>query len=168
MSASHPSFLDQAPGKVMAWGFFKWNLLFTRMCSIILVSPRNEVLLLHRVPTSTSFPSAHVFPGGNLEPDQDGDVPRPDESQFHRDGRAYRMAAVRECFEESGILLARNRDGGDMLMIELEEQMAARKKVHAGRIRFADWLAERGGVADIGNPKAIMRNVSVNTSSTTR
>ncbi|KAK5242169.1 hypothetical protein LTR40_012886, partial [Exophiala xenobiotica] len=30
--------------------------------SVILVSPSNEILLLHRVQTSSAFPSAHVFP----------------------------------------------------------------------------------------------------------
>ncbi len=43
--------------------------------SIILVSPTNQVLLLRRVKTSTSFASAHVFPGGNLSDFHDGAVP---------------------------------------------------------------------------------------------
>ncbi|RMD39371.1 hypothetical protein DV735_g5760, partial [Chaetothyriales sp. CBS 134920] len=42
--------------------------------SVILISPTNTVLLLHRKQTSSAFPSAHVFPGGNLDA-SDGELP---------------------------------------------------------------------------------------------
>lgn len=59
---------------------------------IILVSPTNQVLLLHRVHTSSAFPSAHVFPGGNLSAfhDIDGGFPLPGDVARHEDSLTYR------------------------------------------------------------------------------
>ena len=37
--------------------------------SVLLVSPNNQVLLLQRVKQSSSFASAHVFPGGKIMKD---------------------------------------------------------------------------------------------------
>jgi len=73
--------------------------------SIILVSPSNRILLIHRVRTSSAFPSAHVFPGGNVSA-ADGYIPASGIDR-HRDNVAYRTGAIRELFEEAGILLAR-------------------------------------------------------------
>ncbi|KAL1869462.1 hypothetical protein VTK73DRAFT_3077 [Phialemonium thermophilum] len=126
--------------------------------SIILLSPTNEVLLLHRVHTSTSFASAHVFPGGNLSTFHDGPVPELDSPEFHRDGPAYRLAAIRETFEESGILLARKKqqastgsstDPSALLEVSAAARDAGRKAVHGNEVRFGDWLASVGGVPDV-------------------
>lgn len=116
--------------------------------SIVLLSPTNEVLLLHRVKTSTSFASAHVFPGGNLDAFHDGDIPAPGTRERHRDGPAYRLGAIRECFEETGILLA-NKDGR-LIDLPQQERDEARKKIHGSQIRFADWLKSIGAEADQG------------------
>jgi 8-oxo-dGTP pyrophosphatase MutT (NUDIX family) len=119
--------------------------------SILLISPSNQILLLHRVRTSSSFPSAHVFPGGNLSASQDGDIPSPKDPKRHIDGPAYRLGAIRECFEESGILLAKRDDGsGALLDIPEEMREKARKDIHAGRMKFGDWVKSQGGVVDTG------------------
>ncbi|KAI5305444.1 hypothetical protein KEM56_004415 [Ascosphaera pollenicola] len=107
--------------------------------SIILISPDNEVLLLHRVKDSSSFPSAHVFPGGNLS-EQDGKLPAERSYQRHFENEAYRRAAVRELFEESGILLARNTETKNMINVDHLERERGRNAIHAGEIRFDDWL----------------------------
>ena len=123
--------------------------------SLLLLSPTNQVLLLHRVNTSTSFPSAHVFPGGNLDAFHDGEIGSGAEQ--HVDGPAYRMAAVRECFEETGILLARpssdggGGDGGGLLEVEDGERDRARRRVHSREVKFGDWLETVGGVPDTGS-----------------
>ncbi|KJZ76112.1 hypothetical protein HIM_04568 [Hirsutella minnesotensis 3608] len=117
--------------------------------SVVLLSPTNEVLLLHRVQSSTSFASAHVFPGGNLDAFHDGPVPAPDSPARHVDGPAYRMAAVRECFEETGILLAKRH--GLLVNLPAEERDAARRRIHANEVAFGDWLASLGAVADTEN-----------------
>lgn len=120
-------------------------------CSVILVSPKNEILLLHRVQTSSSFASAHVFPGGNLAA-QDGACPPPGDAKRHEDNPAYRRAALRELFEESGILLAKDAASGRMLAVREEERERGRRAIHQDEITFAEWLHRQNGAAepDIG------------------
>ncbi|XP_044719792.1 NUDIX domain-containing protein [Hirsutella rhossiliensis] len=117
--------------------------------SVMVLSAANEVLVLQRVQSSTSFASAHVFPGGNLDAFHDGAVPGPQSPARHRDGPAYRMAAVRECFEETGILLATGRQG--LISLPAAERDAARARIHANEVPFGEWLASVGGVADTEN-----------------
>ncbi|KAK4096974.1 hypothetical protein N658DRAFT_434995 [Parathielavia hyrcaniae] len=104
--------------------------------------------------TSTSFASAHVFPGGNVSSFHDGPLPPPDTRAFHEDGPAYRLAAIRETFEESGILLAR-KSGGDRdegrFHIPDDVREAGRKLIHQNQIRFTEWLQSQGGEPDVEN-----------------
>ncbi|KAL1966573.1 hypothetical protein VTN77DRAFT_3984 [Rasamsonia byssochlamydoides] len=116
--------------------------------SVILVSPRNEILLLHRVQTSSSFPSAHVFPGGNLSPSQDGEVPPPEDPKRHDDAIHYRRAAIRELFEESGILLAKDRSTGQMVHVNEAERERGRHAIHREDITFQKWLQEQNSAAE--------------------
>lgn len=86
-------------------------------------SPRGlEVLMLQRSHSLRFMPGAHVFPGGGLDP-ADGSPemyarcsgPEDDEASrtlgIESGGLAYWVAAIREAFEESGILLAYDRGG---------------------------------------------------------
>lgn len=118
--------------------------------SVLLISPTNEILLLHRVHGASSFASAHVFPGGNVDPFHDGEVPAPNDPARHEDGRVYRLAAIRETFEESGIVLARNNGFGRLIEVEDPQREAGRKLVHERKIAFEKWLAGKGGRADVG------------------
>jgi 8-oxo-dGTP pyrophosphatase MutT (NUDIX family) len=115
---------------------------------VLLLSPTNEILLLHRVKTSTSFASAHVFPGGNLDAFHDGAIPEPDSPERHVDGAAYRMGAIRETFEETGILLA-TKDGA-LVNLSAEQRDEARKKIHGNKVKFGEFLESIGAVADTG------------------
>jgi 8-oxo-dGTP pyrophosphatase MutT (NUDIX family) len=117
--------------------------------SVLLISPQNQVLLLQRVKQSSSFPSAHVFPGGNVSTFHDGASPEPSSPQRHEDSEIYRLAAIRETFEESGILLARNNGFGRLIEVPEAEREAGRKAVHANEISFTKWLAQKGGRADV-------------------
>ncbi|OTB05163.1 hypothetical protein M426DRAFT_11007 [Hypoxylon sp. CI-4A] len=120
--------------------------------SVVLLSPENQILLLHRVQTSSAFPSAHVFPGGNLSDFHDGTFPAPDDAKLHKDSLPYRLGAIRETFEESGILLAREDNAvADPLSIPIDEREKARKAIYKNEVRFVDWLASVGGVADTDN-----------------
>ena len=85
--------------------------------SVLLVSPQNQFLLLQRVKQSSSFASAHVFPGGNVSTFHDGEMPGPESPDRHVDSDVYRMAAIRETFEESGIILARNSGFGRLIEV---------------------------------------------------
>lgn len=116
--------------------------------SIILLSPTNQVLLLHRVQTSTSFPSAHVFPGGNLSPFHEPPPPPAGSPARHRDSPAYRLAAVRETFEESGILIAKRSLADDTLLVVPEaEREEARRRIHGDELRFTEWVEGALGAA---------------------
>ena len=118
--------------------------------SVLVISPTNQILLLRRVQTSSAFPSAHVFPGGNLSAQHDGPIPELDASTRHQDGEVYRLGAIRETFEESGILLARNNGFGRLIEVDDDEREEGRKAVHRGELDFPAWLARKGGRADVG------------------
>ncbi|KAL1411977.1 hypothetical protein Q8F55_002972 [Vanrija albida] len=118
--------------------------------SVMLLSPSNQLLLLHRVNTSSAFASAHVFPGGTLSEFHES-VPGVNDADRHTDSRAYRLAAVRETFEESGILLAKRR--GEAALVELTpaERTAGRKAIHGDKVKFLDFLAGIGAEPDLDN-----------------
>lgn len=118
---------------------------------MILISPTNEVLLLHRVKTSSSFPSAHVFPGGTIS-SQDGDFPPAGHPDSHDDGPHYRRAAIRELFEESGILLAKNSETGEMLKLDSAKREEGRHAIHMNETTFDHWLSgqDPAAVPDTG------------------
>jgi len=127
--------------------------------SVLLISPQNEILLLHRVSHSSSFAAAHVFPGGHLDAYHGETLPSPPDPRRHEDGDAYRLAAIRETFEESGILLAhpastQTTDSDDpprLLQLTDDERDEGRKLVHNHRVLFTDWLSSKRGVADTHN-----------------
>lgn len=126
--------------------------------SVVVISPQNEILLLHRVQTGT-FSSAHVFPGGNLSAFHEGSlIPVIDSPERHVDGSSYRLAAIRETFEESGVLLARAADQAAvastenraLLQVSEEASKQARVSVANEKVRFEEWLSSVGGVPDNG------------------
>lgn len=119
--------------------------------SVLLVSPQNQFLLLQRVKQSSSFASAHVFPGGNVSKFHDGEMPKPESPERHVDSEIYRKAAIRETFEESGIVLARNAGFGRLIEVPEEEREEGRRLVHSNEVPFEKWLAGKGGRADTGN-----------------
>jgi len=59
------------------------------------------------------------------------------------------MAAIRETFEESGILLAKEKSTGRLLAVDEAEREKGRKLIHDAKISFPQWLEEKGGVPDI-------------------
>jgi 8-oxo-dGTP pyrophosphatase MutT (NUDIX family) len=81
-----------------------------------------EVFMLRRHPR-TAFGSVHVFPGGRVDPADDDPLldercPGVDDRVasarlgIPAGGRAFWVAAIREAFEEAGVLLARTAAGG--------------------------------------------------------
>src|SRR3981189_3259243 len=86
-------------------------------------APGPEVLMLQRTQSAAFLGGAYVFPGGSLDP-QDSDARllkrvlgrTEDEANARLDvssgGLAYYVAAIRECFEEAGVLLAKESTGG--------------------------------------------------------
>ena len=98
-----------------------------------------------------------MFPGGNISP-QDGYLPPVNDVRRHEDSEAYRMGAIRECFEESGILLAKSKGKPqEMLDLSEEEREHGRHSIHRGEFTFSDWLERKGGVSDLNALHAFTR-----------
>jgi len=111
-----------------------------------------QVYLLRRRASMAFAAGAHVFPGGAVDPrdaDRDiawagpspawwADVLRSDE----RTARALVCAAVRETFEESGVLLAGPRP--DAVVADTAEWEEDRLALIGRELSFAEFLARRG------------------------
>jgi uncharacterized protein (DUF362 family) len=72
------------------------------------------------------------------------------------------MGAIRECFEESGILLARRKGSDDLLDVEESVREKARKDIHAGKVKFGDWVKEMDGVVDTGKSSSHFLSATFN------
>lgn len=97
--------------------------------TVVLVRPsarRFEVFLVRRHDNVAFMGGAHVFPGGRVDP--------ADHSMG--EALAYQLAAIRELFEEAGVLLARDVDGGFVRMTGAAADRFAgyRKALAAGQI----------------------------------
>lgn len=117
-----------------------------------------EVFMLLRNPHSAFVGGAHVFPGGAVdEADRQADLAavcagRSDAEAsavlgIGAGGLAYWVAAVRESFEEAGVLLARTADGEVVRFDDppVEARFAVhRADVDHGRRRLVDVCAEEG------------------------
>ena len=61
------------------------------------------------------------------------------------------MGAIRECFEESGILLAKRIEHPELLLeVNDEERDKGRRAVHENSVKFQDWVRGKGGSPDTG------------------
>ncbi len=107
----------------------------TPAASVLLARARGarEIFTIHRGAQLRFFGGFWAFPGGKLDAqDEPADPPTP---------AALRRAACRELFEETGLLVARRRDGS---FPQLDDELgAARHAVLAGALPFAQLLAER-------------------------
>lgn len=77
----------------------------------------------------------------------------------HEDSSAYRMGAVRECFEESGILLARKVPNSTQRLFSLteKEREEGRYAIHNGTTTFLEWLESIGAFPALGTLKPFTR-----------
>lgn len=121
-----------------------------------------QVLMLRRHARSGFAAAAWVFPGGvvdaadaQLPSDRwSGIDPEGLSARFKLDATqvlAFHVAAVRETFEESGLLLARRAGGEapdltDPALLAVRHAMADR----SADVHFNEWLAEQDLVLDLG------------------
>jgi glyoxylase-like metal-dependent hydrolase (beta-lactamase superfamily II)/8-oxo-dGTP pyrophosphatase MutT (NUDIX family) len=110
-----------------------------------------EAFLLQRTQDAAFLAGAHVFPGGALDKaDRDVRVMRRvagiSDSQasvrlgLESGGLAYWVAAIRECFEEAGILLAESEEGGVLDARRIAALAQYRGPLHAGKLAFHEFL----------------------------
>src|SRR6202167_4966767 len=119
--------------------------------------PVLEVCMLQRHLNSDFVGGAYVFPGGKV--DDEDRTPAAEEACALRSdaeasamlgvesgGLAFWVAALRECFEEAGVLLAYRGDGagGDAAILDAHDAAtrhrlaALRVALNAGEVRFLD------------------------------
>ena len=118
--------------------------------------PGVEVFMERRHIKSDFVGGAYVFPGGRVDPED-----RVDEALCHgltdretsarlsleEGGLTFYVAAIRECFEEAGVLLAYDREGRllDFSDRSVEEHYEAlRGELNAGKLSLLDIAAQEG------------------------
>ena len=103
-----------------------------------------EVFMLERTAGAAFGAGMYVFPGGRVDRADDhteletlcvghGDASASARLGIDRGGLAYWVAAVRECFEEAGVLLASGMDGGGPA-VTVEDRYA----VHDGSMSLVE------------------------------
>lgn len=113
-----------------------------------------EVYMLRRQPTMAFAPGAYVYPGGSVDArdaDEEVDWAGPDAAEWGRifaappsQARALVCAAVRETFEESGVLLAGESADSVVADTTSPEWEADRKALLDRSVSLAELLARRG------------------------
>ena len=113
-----------------------------------------EVLMLRRTAAMRFAPGAYVFPGGAVDAADYGTEmgwQGPSPAEFGArlgaspdEARALVCAAVRETFEEAGVLLAGAPEGGPLAVPAGPDWAADRAALTAGSLSLAELLARRG------------------------
>jgi 8-oxo-dGTP pyrophosphatase MutT (NUDIX family) len=143
--------------------------------TVILMRPPFEVYLARRSASSAFAPDAFVFPGGTIAAQDSSEAVRIrtlgleagridrefraaipedlacDEPPVDRESaRALVVAALRELFEEAGVLFARTARGGAIEAASADWDRVAEQRVDVrdGRLAFADFLADHDWYAD--------------------
>ena len=123
------------------------------LCLLRNVGASLEVFLMRRR-MGGAFSGMHVFPGGVVDPEDsmlDVEVSHPSMAMFannqefegEHSATAYWAAAIRETFEESGLLLAYDKQGrflgGEVGVFDIQRQQLNDKQ-----LSFNDFLSEQG------------------------
>src|SRR5438105_3626597 len=101
-----------------------------------------EVLMTRRSSTASFAPGAYVFPGGRI--DESDTTARPIATRRRTQSRTQltqAIAALRESFEELGVLLAHHPDGRP---VSAEEVASMDRSTATTTVAFAEQCAERG------------------------
>ena len=113
-----------------------------------------EVFMLRRVSEMEFAPSTMVFPGGGVD-ERDGEVglpwagPSPSEWAERlgcspAEAQMYVAAAIREVFEECGVLLAGPSASGPLARVDDPEWLEVRRRLVSREVALADVLRDRG------------------------
>ena len=108
-----------------------------------------EIFMLKRSPSAAFVANAYVFPGGGLDAADHKALDRVrglSESEANRrlgvdtGGLAYWVAAVRECFEEAGILIAVDESGAPLDPGRADTLAVHRAAINSGQLAFGELL----------------------------
>jgi glyoxylase-like metal-dependent hydrolase (beta-lactamase superfamily II)/8-oxo-dGTP pyrophosphatase MutT (NUDIX family) len=113
-----------------------------------------EVFMLQRTASAVFLPGAYVFPGGALDPDDASeraarrvrglsDAQASARLGLAAGGLAYWVAAARECFEESGILLAVDEKDLPVSPERAVSLAHLRDSVNSGSLLFSEILEKQ-------------------------
>lgn len=120
-----------------------------------------EVFMLRRTGNAAFGAGMYVFPGGRVD-DVDGaaeiepfchglsDAEASSQLGIEAGGLAYWVAAIRECFEEAGILLAAPRDGSALALNDDD-----RRAVHDGTLSMVDLCRRDDLVLDVSTTQYV-------------
>ncbi len=115
-------------------------------------APELQVFMLRRNLQSVFAAGAYVFPGGAVDPEDDAPgllaEPAPVGAAEVVAAR-FRVAAIREAFEEAGVLLARDASTGQP--VDVASLSAAREALHRGDRTFTEIVGDLGVVLDTGS-----------------
>lgn len=114
-----------------------------------------EVLLLRRNLRAEFAGGVYVFPGGAVEDADREDAARRrcvglgEEAADHllgvaEGGLAFYVAAIRECFEEAGVLFARRGESREAAFPGAAELASARARLAEGHGSFVEWCRANG------------------------
>lgn len=130
---------------------------------IVADRPELEVLMVQRTSRAVFGPSAWVFPGGRVDPDDDADLSHVVHGlsdaeasamlEIERGGRAWWVAGLRETVEEAGLVLG----AGDANHASVE---AVRAAVHADVGVFVDALAQNDLRLDLSQIHEVARFIT--------
>lgn len=125
--------------------------------------PELQVLLVQRTSRAVFGPSAWVFPGGRVDPNDGAELGHVVRGLSDADasamldvasnGRAWWVAGLRETLEEAGLLLG----AGDAALEVIER---TRDAVHADAGVFVDALAENGISLDLAAMSEVARFIT--------
>jgi 8-oxo-dGTP pyrophosphatase MutT (NUDIX family) len=122
-----------------------------------------EILMLRRNLNSDFVGGAHVFPGGGVDASDadlandhlcfgltDAEASR--RLSLERGGLAYYVACLRELFEEAGLLVVCDADGGPVPLSDeasIRRLAASRRDVNAGTMTFIEMMEREGLLLDL-------------------
>ena len=127
--------------------------------TLILLRDGMEVLMLQRTQNAAFLGGAYVFPGGSLDA-QDESMERVvglteaqanERLKLESGAIAYYVAAIRECFEEAGILLACDRNARPVSAQRAEQLMHWRNKPFRQMLEAEDLYIPAGELAYFGH-----------------
>ncbi|WP_024575052.1 MULTISPECIES: NUDIX hydrolase [unclassified Afipia] len=106
-----------------------------------------EIFMVQRNRQIEFSSGALVFPGGSMDPDDREIAANPalvaDRGGLDIETAAIRIGGIRETFEESGILLARQRGSASLVTAAKAAELGShREALDEGKLRFADILRQ--------------------------